>query len=450
MSPPLATTAASSAATGTSSGRPWLQRGYATLAVALAVFLASMVVLRVPFRGYLVEGRVAGCLDESITAADVRQFLKEAAGGIHSRVDTQPSGRCEVVLQQLAPRAGDSQALLNRIARQLTEQFVAQKREAERQSRLAQFQAELRTAREAEDAHRLRVEQLRQQQLAEASRQPEPQSIYSQPPVEIAAPSRSETSDARSRLVEQLESLKNELLRLLATKTEEHPEVITLRSQIARLESELAPPAAEAALPPLEKHAVSPSNHDVTYQVATHATADNLDTELDAAAADLLAATRARQWAERQLQAEVESLASIARIPWSVESAQIIARVGGTPRVLTLLGAGLITFIAGLAMYRGSRVLVPPVAIQSVEELTALLDLPLAGHMLVPTNRRTRRPAHRIAPIVVHVALRAAELFLVVMVAALFFTMVSDRSLAPQVIVDPFGVLSEVAGRILG
>ncbi len=449
MSPPPATSAASSAATGTSGRRPWLQRAYATLAVALAVFLASMVVLRVPFRGYLVEGRVSGCLDDSITAADMRQFLKEAASGVHSRVDVQPSGRCEVVLQQLAPRAGDSQALLNRIARQLTEQFVAQKREASRQSRLAQFQAELRTAREAEDAHRLRVDGLRQQQLAEASRQSEPQSIYSQPPLEVAATPPPADSEARNRLAEQLETLKNELLRLLATKTEEHPEVITLRSQISRLQSELTPPAPDAALPPIEKQAQSLPVQEVTHRVATHASAD-LESALDSAAADLLAATRARQWAERQLQAKVESLASIARIPWSVESAQIIARVGGTPRVLTLLGAGLITLIAGLAMYRGSSVLVPPVAIRSIEELTTLLDLPLAGHMLVPMQRRGLRPTRPLAPIAVRVALHAAELFLVVMVAALFFTMLSDRSLAPQVLVDPFGVLSEVAGRILG
>src|SRR5688572_29093685 len=56
--------------------RPWAQRGYATLVVALAAFLAAMVMLRVPFRGYLVEGRVSGCLDASLTEADLRQFLK--------------------------------------------------------------------------------------------------------------------------------------------------------------------------------------------------------------------------------------------------------------------------------------------------------------------------------------------------------------------------------------
>jgi hypothetical protein len=439
--------ASSTPAVGTPAGRPGLQRAYATLVVALATFLAAMVVLRVPFRGYLIEGRVSGCLDDSITAADVRQFLKEAASVVHARLDVQPSGRCEVVLQQLAPRAGDSQAMLNRIARQLSEQFVAQKREAGRQARLAQFQAELRVAREAEDAHRLHVDKLRQQQLAEASRPAEP-APYA-PPAEVANPPAAE-SESRTRLISQLELLKNELLRILATKTEEHPEVITLRSQITRMESELGLPGPAAVVPPLEKHAALPVHEAETHPVAAFTNLDELDAQLDSAAADLLAATRARQWAERQLQAEVESLASIVPVPWSVESAQIVARVGGTPRLLTLLGAGLLTLITGVLMYRGSTVLNPRIAIHSVDEIVALLDLPLAGHTRVPAYRRNERRPGRLLPLVVRIVLHGAELFLVVMVTALFFTMLADRSLAQQVLVDPFGVLSEVAGRILG
>src|SRR5687768_4276341 len=102
----------SSPATPAPAPRPWPLRGYATLVVGLAAFLAAMVVLRVPFRGYLVEARVTGCLDEAVTESAVRQFLKDAAAGMHVRLDVQPSGRTEVVLQQLAPRAGDSLAAL--------------------------------------------------------------------------------------------------------------------------------------------------------------------------------------------------------------------------------------------------------------------------------------------------------------------------------------------------
>lgn len=430
MSPPLATSAPPA--------RPWALRGYATLVVGLAAFLAAMVVLRVPFRGYLVEGRVSGCLDASLTEADLRGFLKEAAADIHKRIDIQQSGRCEVVFQQLAPRAGDSQAAINRIARQLSEQFVAQRREAGRQVRLARYQAELRTARDAEDGLRIRLEQLREEQLAQA-RQAEPPLPFAAP-LAPADPAAVADEAARQRLMARLESLKNDLLRLLATKTEEHPEVITLRSQISRLQVELAP-----ASPSPGNQATRP----VSTLGLTAFEEDGLGTQLDDAAADLLAATRARQWAERQLQAQVESQSSITAVPWSFEAAQVTSRVGGTPRVLTLIGAGLVTLLAAGIMFRAAPVLTPKVAIESVEDLAALLALPLAGHTPAPISGRLQRRPGRLHPLAVRIGLHAAELFLAVMVAALLFTMLADRSLAPQVLIDPFGVLSEVTDRML-
>jgi hypothetical protein len=170
---------------------------------------------------------------------------------------------------------------------------------------------------------------------------------------------------------------------------------------------------------------------------------------LDAAAADLLAATRARQWAEQQLQTEVQSQRTLTAVPWSVESAQVLARVGGTPRILTLLAAGLITMLAGGLMYWAAKSLVPRLAIRTTAELTALLELPLIGQTPVPiTRRKTTRL--QLAPLATRAVLRTAELYLVLMVGALVFTMLADRTLAPQVLADPFGVLSEVAGRLLG
>ena len=55
-----------------------------------------------------------------------------------------------------------SQFALDRVARQLAEQFVAQRREAARDRRVQRYQAELQTARDAEETLRVRVEQLRQ------------------------------------------------------------------------------------------------------------------------------------------------------------------------------------------------------------------------------------------------------------------------------------------------
>jgi len=79
--------------------------------------------------------------------------------------------------------------------------------------------------------------------------------------------------------------------------------------------------------------------------------------------------------------------------------------------------------------------------------------LPLVGHTPAPVSRSGRRWQRRAwteaKPLAVRIVLHAAEAVLVVMVAALVFTMLSDRSLASQVLGDPLGVLSEVADRVL-
>lgn len=426
--------------------RPPVQRGYATLAVALAAFLVAMVVLRVPFRGYLVEGRVIGCLDAAVSEEELRQFLGESAGGLGTRIDVRPSGCCEVVFQQLALQAGDAQAAVDRASRRVAEQFVAQRREADRQVRLARYQAQLRTARDAEDALQLRLDQLRQQQLAEAGRQ------------SLSAPDATEpdTSAARTLLLAQLQSLQGELWKKLATMTDEHPDVVRLRAQIAGIERQLSSLDMDVAERRQRQMASGPANRRPagTYWVATSQEAGELASELDAAAADLLAATRARQWAERQLESQTQALASVASVPWTIEPASIRARVGGTPRMLTLLGASLVTLLSAGLMYRASGTLLTPPPIRTTDELVASLALPLVGHTPAPVSRLGRRWQRRAwmqaaGPLAVRIVLHAAEAVLVVMVAALVFTMISDRSLAPQVLGDPLGVLSEVADRLL-
>jgi hypothetical protein len=417
--------------------RPPIRRGYATLTVALAAFLAAMVVLRVPFRGYLVEGRVAGCLDAAVSEADLRKFVQDSASGASTRIEVQKSGCCEVVFQQLALQAGDTQAAIDRAARRVAEQFVAQRREAARQVRLARYQAELRTARDAEDAQRLRLDQLRQQQLAEAGRQGP----------SAAQATGAASSAVRMDLLAQLQVLQSELMKKLATMTDEHPDVIRLRAQIAGIERQLSGLESDLAQRQAQRAA------DGTYWIAT-ATADSeLADQLDAAAADLMAATRARQWAERQLQSQVQALGASAATAWSIEPARITARVGGTPRMLTLLGASLVTLLSAALMYRASGTLLVPPPIRTADELVDLLALPLVGHTPASVSRAGRRWQQRAwsraRQLAVRMVLHTAELVLVAMVAALVFTMLADRALTSQVLGDPFGVLSEVADRVL-
>jgi hypothetical protein len=116
---------------------------------------------------------------------------------------------------------------------------------------------------------------------------------------------------------------------------------------------------------------------------------------------------------------------------------------------LTLLAAGLLTLLAAALMYRAAATLAPPLAIRTTDELAAWLELPLVGQTPATVTRR-RSSRFRLAPLATRAVLRMAESLLVVMVAALVFSLVADRTLAPQVLADPFGVLSEVAGRLLG
>jgi hypothetical protein len=443
MSPPFPTPAAAS--------RPAALRGYATLVIALAAFLASMVALRVPFRGYLIQSRLSGRLGDGLSASDVQTWLKQAAPEVHVRVETQPGGQCAVALEQLTLRAGEAQIAMDRVARQFAEQFVAERREAARQVKLARLQAELQSARDTEDALRVRADELRQQQVAAAPQPPEPV----QPAAPQAPQPTFEQAVAREAYLQglrlRLELLRIELARLLASFTEQHPQVITIRSQMARLEDELSDSSGNSSARRPDRQAAVPKQPaGFGWISATQYSEQDRPDSVESAVADLAAATRTRQWTERQLQIEVERLSGTAGFPWSIESARVLARVGGTPRALTLAAAGLVSLLAAGLMFWASAALVPRPAICTTEQLRALLELPLAGQAVVAPPRRAHRRLRLAGPLAVTGAVRAAEILLAAMILALVFTMVSDRWLASQVLVDPFGVLSEVAGRLMG
>ncbi|MCU0880583.1 MAG: hypothetical protein MUF06_22670 [Pirellulaceae bacterium] len=437
--------------------RPPAVRGYATLVVALATFLAAMVVLRVPFRGYLIEGRLSGRLAEGQTAGEVQAWLQTAAPGVHARVTEHASGGCDIVLQELTLRATDAQRSMNRVARQFAEQYVVQRQEAARQRTLSRLQAELAAARDTEDLLRGKVDTLRREAELAALAPPAAPAVAPAPEVQLAPASPPESplasGDAASErlapLRERLETLRAELAKLLGTFTEQHPQVLTLRAQIAGLEQELFGNIGTNAQP------VANVVQEAQAQAGAYGyLAGPPYSALDAAEADLSAATRARQWAERQLQSEVQRLSSSVGLPWSIEPAQIVTRVGGTPRGLTLIGAGLIALVAGGLMFALSRALVPRLVIETMDEIASLLALPLIGQTAITTPHQKSRYWRTITaasgPWTARLIVRGAEIVLAGMMLALVFTVISDRWLASQVLVDPFGVLSEVAGRLLG
>jgi hypothetical protein len=434
-------------------GRPVASRGYATLVAALAAFLLSMVVLRVPFRGYLIEARLAGRLSDGLNASAVEAWLKAAAPGVTIRVRAQPGGGCQVVMQQIAPRADDTRFAIDRVARQFAEQYVVHRHETARQVKLARLQAELRAARDMEDDVRLLVEELRAVQLAQ-SRITQTQPIAA--PETLPPPGTSQATSPTvaavsplERLRQRRESLLFELAGLLGNFTEQHPKVVLLRSEIAGIERELAAASESLAEQPIrEKQAAHRMRAHHVGLTGKYCDGDVSAAGLDEALANLAAATRARQWAERQLQTELETLSSSGGYPWSLEAARIVTRVGGTPRILTLLAAGLAALVASALMFWLSAALNPPAVIQTTDDLADLLALPLVGTAEVTGRSTVRRWQAR--PWLARASLHGCELVLAGMFLALGFTMISDGWLAGQVLSDPFGVLSEVSGRLLG
>jgi hypothetical protein len=421
----------------------------------LAAFLLSMVVLRVPFRGYLIEARLAGRLSDGLNASAVEAWLKAAAPDVTIRVQAEPGGGCRVVMQQIAPRADDARIAIDRVARQFAEQYVVHRHETARQVKLSRLQAELRAAREMEDNVRLRVDELRSAQLARSqnsqshpTRAPESLPAPQATPLPTTTPTIAASSPIE-RLQQRRESLLVELSGLLGNFTEQHPKVVLLRAEIAGIERELA--AGEASLadqPTREKQAAHRTRAHHVGLTGTYGDGAASSEGMNDAMADLVAATRARQWAERQLQTELETLSSSGGYPWSLEAARILARVGGTPRILTLLAAGLAALVASAWMYWLSAALNPPVVIHTSEHLADLLALPLVGTAEVTGRVKVRR--WQASPWLARASLHGSEIVLAGMFLALGFTIISDGWLAGQVISDPFGVLSEVSGRLLG
>ncbi|MDX1944953.1 MAG: hypothetical protein SFU86_06065 [Pirellulaceae bacterium] len=431
------------------------RRGYRGLVVALAAFLLAITLLRQPFRGYLAEVRITGHAGEEVDLASARAWLAAAADGMSVQLVRSPlyPGDCELQVQRLARRLPDANTELNNLARRFLENYLPQQLADYRQARLSRLQSELAAARDAEDTQRIRVEELRSKQLARVAERRSGESAAEEDSLPTArtfgvAASSGPSSELRKRLA----LLRAELARLLSTCTEEHPQVITIRSQISRLEAELAAPAGELRLDPAASARPLPAEMRLvsTASLVPVGPTTDLAAELETATAELAAASRNRQWAERQLQTAIDRAAAREALPtWSATPARVVARVGGTPTIFTLLVAGLMSAVAGGAMFRlATRVFARPL-IDSAEQLATLLPVPLVGQ--TPAGRCSlNQRLVRIGPAMVRGGTRAAELLIIIFAGVCLVSVLADQTLAAQFVADPFGALSEVVGRIGG
>jgi hypothetical protein len=291
----------------------WARRGYAALVVGLAVFLGLLIVLREPVRGYLATIRLAGPLPAGQEPAELAAWIEAAAVGVRAKVSASElyPGDCQIELEHLGPRPQVAQTRLEDLAQQFIGDYLPTLRTTGRQTRLARLQAEVQAARDQEDLLRVQLETLRQQQLLAMSQALQPQQDATVNPSLDQANLTALASDSTDERTVRLEALRKELAKLLAGFTDEHPQVIALRSQIARLEEQLAQPQEVSAT---DNSAALPSS-TVTVLVSTTTrsdsippeavspapSGDDLSDDIDAALTALAAATRNREWSEGQL-----------------------------------------------------------------------------------------------------------------------------------------------------
>jgi len=455
---------------------PFARRAYMALVTGLAVFIVTLVVLREPFRGYLTEVRLSGPAVEGLDLDDAMAWLKQADSRtvIVATAAGQRSPRSQIRMTYLAPLPTPAISRLDELATRWLYQYLPERLNAFRHAELADLRSALAAARAGEDAAQSEVESLRQRQLAlifrpAASEQPamKPAELREAPVFTTAPPP--PTSEA-SR--ERLETLRLELSKLLASFTDEHPQVITIRSQIEMIQQrahaqeqplpqpaigpELIPApradrhaaASDAIRPAVAKSFVSTRANESPSGDTQVDSVGELSTAVTAAIARLAVASRQRQTAEHQLSDRMQELSGEpTAAEWAAEPAHIVTRLGGTPRCATLALGGLLAAIGGIVMFRGAAVVVMPPRIESPGELASALEIPVVGN--VASLRRAAARIHRRVFTAGRVQAlgHLAEAIVGIAVLACMLSIVMEPSLARQVFADPFGTLSEVIGR---
>jgi hypothetical protein len=453
---------------------PLVRRAHKSTIVGLAIFFAVIIPLGEPFRGYQAEVRVSGPSSDAIDAERLREWIGQTDPSAAVAVATRTSGasRVEIRIGRVCTRLAVATQTLDDLARRLLTEELPAQHSAHRQATLAALQSDLQIARETEETLRSHVAELRESQLAARNQAPPPAPLDAEPSiVQAASPEASVTSSGpaeeapapRDERQQKLQSLRLELARLLASFTEEHPQVLAIRRQIDSLER--AEPTAQAQgagspgrdLPPtrpaafhdprkLEFTSISPSGSNLPAPDLAEIAA-----ELATAQNKLSQAGKNRALIERKLQTTLAALAAHSpTAAWNTEPARIVARLGGTPRMLPVILAILAASVAGVIMFRATQVLVLPRVLQSASDLAAALPIPLVGRNPAGGGPVAAGERRIVTPARVRLVTKAAEAVLLTILAVCVGAIFLDPTLALQFADDPLGVMTEIFGRLLG
>ena len=447
--------------------RPIVRRLYAALVAALAVFLVAILLVREPFRGYLAVARISGLESEALPLDHVKQWL-ETASPVDVKVigvaDQSQPRRVVLSVEHVGQRSVRAVAPLNVVTHRFVHEYVPQRIEVHRQATIGRLQSKLEAARDRENQRRDLVNELRQRQLAQRNEPPVPSVLAS------AIPTQAEPLTAGDVELERRQShLRMELTRLGASFSDIHPQIVSLKQQLEEVQRQLSVPAALRH--PAENSA--PANNDFRSDPdaqsgsRTRQTAhllpistvgpshigdpppSDLAAQIEEALGKLTSASMARQAAQIELQTALHALATQpTAADWSADSARIVARLGGTPRLIPLSLAMLVSLVAGAIMFRSSPTLVASPKIATASDLAAAFELPVVGQtpLLGFTRGRSHRPM--LGPRLVSWTVRAAEAFLVAIALLCVISTLADPGLAGQFGADPLGTLSEIVGRV--
>jgi hypothetical protein len=454
--------------------QPLVRRVYLALASALAVFLATLAILREPFRGYLGEVHIVGPVSQGLDLDDAARWLKRTEPSAVVLTDrnhrhTLAGGRSQIRMTYLAPRPAAVRLRLDDLSTRWLYQYLPEQLQAFRREALSQTRSVVTAARDREDAARTRVEELRQKQLARYFQQPSfPQLTAAETAPQLHSPAALVPADS-NELRTQLDKLRMELARLLASFTDEHPQVITLHKQITGLETQLGLPSGGSLpgsgpelvpAPPGDSqasgqatsatHLVSTNAASSTSESAAQPETTDLSASISAALLELAQAGRQRQVAEQRQTDRMQELSNEpTAADWSAEPAHIVTRLGGTPRLVTLALGGLLACVAGIVMFRASAVAVVPPRIHSASELAAALEIPVIGNASRLRTAADRIRQRLLKPAYVLLVGHLAEGVIALAAVACILSIAVEPTLAGQVVADPFGTLSEVMGRFV-
>lgn len=462
---------------------PLVRRLHQALAVGLALFMLTLVVLHERFQGYLAEVHLSGPSTAGLDLDDAVQWLKKTQP--HLAAVATPAGeisaKCEIRATHVAQHPKQALLQLDDLADRWLYQYLPDRLQAYRHATLGSLRSTVTDARQREDVLQERLESLRQRQVAElrgagtvaSNQEPDVRrqtsELRDQKQNSTAAVKPSTEQDAGKKLRERLDNLRVQLSHLLGSHTDEHPEIVTLRSQISTLERELN---ASDSLSP------SPSGDDsnaiggqrqtrlsASQEVkqtsgelalgsangALVSRADDLAAQIGNVMGELTKASRERQAAEQHLTERMQELSSQpTAAQWSAAPARVVTRLGGTPRSLTLALAAVLACVGGFAMFRVTAVESVGPKIESAAELGGAITLPVVADLQplrADGQKKVSRGWQLVTPARLRMVTTVAEAFVAVAAGACLVSVVIDPSLGREVLADPFGTLSEVLGR---